>query len=117
MRVASASASAADLLGLALGLGADGAQLALHLAENLLAAPLALRAETLGDGLALGDHAALHLLANRLDVVDPLDAHIVQHDAELRHQPPRPLENLLLEQLAAELGLLLEVDVVTRRPG
>jgi hypothetical protein len=56
MRVASASARPADLGGLALGLGTDGAQLALHLAEDLLAAPLTFGAEALGDALALGDH-------------------------------------------------------------
>src|SRR5690606_10368351 len=60
-----------DLLRAPLGLRADPPQLALHVAQDLLAAALSLRAEPRGDRLALRDHAALDLRRDRVDVVDP----------------------------------------------
>src|SRR5690606_4300316 len=61
---------------LASGIGTDLLELALHVAEALLAATTALGTGTCGEGLAFGDPALSHLLANGVDVVDPLDAHV-----------------------------------------
>src|SRR5690606_19137967 len=96
-----------------LGLGADAPELALHVAENLLAPALALGAEAGGDALTLGDHACLDLLPHRIDVVDALDAHVDELYAESRHQPGCRGEHLVLE-LRTALGRTLEVRLGER---
>src|SRR5690606_8542184 len=75
---------AADLLRPPLAVGEDAPLLALGLAVDLGAAPGAFGAELLGDALALGDHPILDLAADLVDVVEALDAHVDQLDAERR---------------------------------
>src|SRR5690606_29399377 len=108
-----------DLLRAALGLRADLAQVALHGAQDLLASAFALRAEARRDTLPLRDHAALDLLAHGIDVVDALDAHVDELDAERGHLPLGGREDVALELAAAalrarEIGLLERGDVLVR---
>ena len=56
---------------------------ALLLAADLGRAALAFGAAALGDALALGDHPLEDLLLHALDVVDALEAHVHELDAEL----------------------------------
>src|SRR5690606_39155901 len=95
-----------DLLRAPLGLRANPPELPLHLAENLLAAAFAFRAEARRDAAPLRDHSLFDLLAHLVDIVDALDPDVDQLDAELRHQARRGLEHLVLELLATLLWAL-----------
>ena len=64
--------------------------LLLHLPLYLGPLALAFGAGLLGGLLALGDHPVVDLLADLLDVVDPLDPHVHQLDAIARDELGRP---------------------------
>jgi hypothetical protein len=65
------------------------AQVLIHLAEDLGAAPLSLGPEPWGDAFARGDHAIIDFLAGTLDGIEPVDAHIHQFGVVLRDGPAR----------------------------
>src|SRR5690606_29509208 len=102
-----------DLLCTALGLRADPPQLALHLAEDLLAAPFALGAEACGDALPLRDHSSLDLCPDGVDVVDALDPYVYALDAEARHLSRGGGAPLVLE-LCPPLGRALQIRLCER---
>src|SRR5690606_5428052 len=111
-----------DLLRAPLGLRADAPQLPLHIAEDLLAAAFAFRAEARRDAAPPRDHPLLDLLSHGVDVVDALDPDADALDAEPRHQPRRGLEHLVLElgpalRRALEVGLGERVDLFLRERG
>jgi hypothetical protein len=105
-----------DLLRLARGFGADGGELALHVAQDFLALALAFRAEALGDALPFGDHAVLDLHAHRVDVIDALQAHVDQLDAEPGHQARGGGQHFLFQPGTALLWFL-EVGIAARQGG
>ena len=74
-------ALALDLLRVAVGVGDDHLALAVGVGADLLALGGAGGAQLVGDALALGLHAAIDRLGDRLDVVDARDAHVDDVDA------------------------------------
>src|SRR5439155_2213127 len=78
---------ALDLLGRLVPGGAGREHVALLLAANLRRPPLAFGPAALRDALALRNHALEDLLLDGVDVVDALEAHVHQLDAELGRDP------------------------------
>ena len=87
---------------------AEGASL--RFTEDLLAAALALGTEALGDALAFGHHAVLHLGTHAVDVVDALEPHVDQFNAQFRRLLGRRREDFLLQAFTALLRLV-QIDL------
>src|SRR4030095_1944971 len=81
------------LLGFAIRLRADAVQLALLLATNLRAGAVPLRAVTRRNPPALRNHAFVDPLLDLTDIVNALNPHIDELDAQRGYVLPRPLDH------------------------
>ena len=122
-------ALALQVLGLLVGLGKNDLLLAVGIAADLPRLFFALGAVTLGDTLALGDHAVEDTGVDFLRQVGALDPHVHDLDAEgvqaflsshchVRHDRLAPLVNDLLQLMPGKLcPQLREDDVIEPRQG
>ena len=94
----------ADLGRLPPGFGGDLRQFPVHPAEDFGLEALAGGALLRRDPLAFGNHPVIHLEADRLDVVDPLEHHVHQFDAVLRGDLRGGLEHHVADPVATDLG-------------
>src|SRR4030095_5157603 len=97
------------LLGLPIRLRAYAVQLALLLAANLCAGGLAFRAETRRNPPALRNHPLIDPLLDLTHIVDTLDAHIDEFDAEIGQVLAPPLDHQGGEGLASQALLWAHV--------